>query len=70
MRSMEQSNISRPSTADRSTVGQHPTHATDADTNERDPHIRSLTVPDLLSVPLFIAWLRKPFRRMFTRAVR
>jgi hypothetical protein len=26
-------------------------------------HFESLTVPDLISVPLFIAWLRKPFQR-------
>ncbi len=34
------------------------------DTGERETlNIGSLTVPDLISVPLFIAWLRKPFQR-------
>ena len=36
----------------------------DADTDKRDiPHFESLRVPDLMSVPLFTAWLRKLFRR-------
>jgi hypothetical protein len=55
---MEQPNASQPApTAPRPTQ-------TDTDTDERNAlHFESLTVPDLISVPLFIAWLRKPFQR-------
>ena len=47
------------------------TQAAGTDTGEqtRDrPHFESLTLPDLMSVPLFVAWLRKPFRRKDTPA--
>jgi len=46
-----------------------PTRATGDDTDKqtRDrPHFESLRVPGLISVPLFTAWLRKPFRRTDT----
>ncbi len=58
MSAMEQPNASRPAPTD-------PRPAqTDADTDERNAlHFESLTVPDLISVPLFIAWLCKPFQR-------
>jgi hypothetical protein len=35
----------------------------DADTRKRDPQIRSLTLPGLVSVPRMPAWLSKLFRR-------
>jgi hypothetical protein len=31
-------------------------------------HFESLRVPSLMSVPLFTAWLRKPFRRKATHS--
>jgi hypothetical protein len=43
----------------------------DADTYERDPQIRSLILPDLVSADALIpAWLRKLFRRTDTPAAR
>jgi hypothetical protein len=58
MSAMEQPNASQSAATD-----PRPTQ-TDAETDERKaPHFESLTVPDLISVPLFIAWLRKPFQR-------
>lgn len=62
---MERSTISQPPIA-----GPGRTQATDADTNERDPQIRSLRVPGLVSGPLLAARLRKLFRRTDTPASR
>lgn len=59
MKSMEHSTAARQPVADR-----RRTQADSANTDGRDIlHFESLRVPGLMSVPLFIAWLRKPFRR-------
>jgi hypothetical protein len=39
----------------------------DADTRKRDPQIRSLTLPGLVSAPPMPAWLRKFFQRKKAR---
>jgi hypothetical protein len=52
MGDMEQPNASQPAPKDPRPMG--------ADLVK---HFDSLTVPNLFSVPLFIAWLRKPFQR-------
>ncbi len=58
MSAMDEPNASQPA----STVPRP--RQTDADTGERNAlHFEPLTVPDLISVPLFLAWLRKPFQR-------
>lgn len=66
MRPMERTTANRPAPTD-----PRRTQTDDADTDERDiPHFESLTVPDLMSVPLFTAWLRKLFRRKDTAVSR
>jgi hypothetical protein len=63
---MERTTANRPTPTD-----SHHTQTDDADPDERDiPHFESLTVPDLMSVPLFTAWLRRLFRRKDTAASR
>jgi hypothetical protein len=58
MSSMEQPNASQPAPTD-----PRPTQ-TNTDTDERSElHFGSLMLPELFSVPSFIAWLRKPFQR-------
>ena len=42
-------------------------HGVDRD-KRNATHFESLRVPDLMSVPLFTAWLRKPFRRKATHS--
>jgi hypothetical protein len=45
------------------------TLAESVDRDKRDTtHFESLRVPSLMSVPLFTAWLRKPFRRKATHS--
>lgn len=51
---MKQPNASQPAPKDPRPMG------TDANLVK---HFDSLTAPDLFSVPLFVAWLRKPFQR-------
>ena len=66
MRPME-----HPTTDTQPTLGPRRTQAEGADKDERDiPHFESLTLPDLMSLPLFYEWLRKPFRRKDTVASR
>ena len=61
MSSMEQPDASQPASTAPRLIRINP------DTGERETlHIEPLTVPDLISVPLFIAWLRKPFQRRAT----
>jgi hypothetical protein len=67
MRPMEHPTASQSSTPDRSAIGRHRTQA-DADTHERDPQIRSLTMPGLAKGPILPEWLRKLFRRTDTPA--
>jgi hypothetical protein len=50
MRPIEHTADSRQPAADRSEIGQHRTQA-DADTDERDPQIRSLITPGRVSAP-------------------
>jgi hypothetical protein len=70
MRPMEHPIASQSSAPDRSEISQHRTR-TDADTYERDPQIRSMILPDLVSADALIpAWLRKRFRRTDTPAAR
>jgi hypothetical protein len=66
MRGVEHSTAGRPGAADRSEIGRHRAQA-DADTDERDPQIRPLITPGLVSVPPMPAWLRKLFRRKDTQ---
>jgi hypothetical protein len=60
----------KPSASDRLSAKDHRHIQGDsADTDKRNaPHFESLRVPDLMSVPLFTAWLRKPFRRKATHS--
>jgi len=67
MRRMEHSTASQP----------HASEPRRADTEtgriekaHGDRHFRSLILPDLVSLPLFYEWLRKPFRRKTTPAAR
>jgi hypothetical protein len=49
------------------TTVQHRPQA-DTDTDERDPQIRSLILPDLVSAEALVPeWLRKRFRERFRR---
>jgi hypothetical protein len=64
MSAMERPTAGRPAVAD----PRRP--QADADTYERDPQIRSLILPGLVSVPPLPAWLRKRFRRTDTHASR
>jgi hypothetical protein len=65
-------------TMPRSTVSQRPApepQLADATQSGRtkkygDRNFQSLILPELVSVPLFTAWLRKPFRRKHTTAAR
>ncbi len=55
---MEQPNASQPALPATRLTKINP------DTGEREElHIESLTMPSLLSIPLTLAWLRKPFQR-------
>jgi hypothetical protein len=59
------------STDRQSTVGPRRTQADRTDTDELDPQIRSLILPDLVSADALIpAWLRRLFRRTDTPAAR
>jgi len=62
MRPMKHTTSDRPTATD-----PRPTQAGADGTDKRDTlHFESLRVPSLMSVPLFTAWLRKPFRRKAT----
>jgi hypothetical protein len=66
MKPMEHTSTDRQSTAD-----QRRMQADGTDTDERDPQIRSLILPDLVSAEALIpAWLRRIFRRTDTPAAR
>lgn len=69
MSAMERSIDSRPGDVGQSEIGRHRTQ-TSTGTYERDPQIRSLITPGLVSVPSVPAWLRKLFRRKDAPAVR
>ena len=56
MRVVDDSVVSQSVVGDRSEIGLH-------DTYERDPQIRSVITPGLMSVPPVPAWLRRLFRR-------
>lgn len=68
MRRMERSTVSQP-------LASEPQRAEATETGKiekahGDRHFRSLILPDLVSLPLFYEWLRKPFRRKTTPAAR
>jgi hypothetical protein len=66
MRPMEHTSTDRQPSADPRRA-----QADGADTDERDPQIRSLILPDLVSADALIpAWLRRLFRRTDTPAAR
>jgi hypothetical protein len=66
MTPVKHSTVTRPSA-----VNPHPRQTDGTDTDGRGVlHFESLRVPDLMSVPLFVAWLRKPFRRKDTSTIR
>lgn len=69
MKPMEHTRTDRQLSADRSELGPRRTRTDGAGTHKRDPQIRSLILPDLVSADALIpAWLRKIFRRADTSA--
>ena len=62
MTAMERPTAGRPAVAD----PRRP--QADADTYERDPQIRSLTMPGLAKGPILPEWLRRLFQRTDTPA--
>lgn len=69
MRAMEQPVVSQRPEMAGSEIDQHRTQA-NANEGQRDPQIRSLITPGLVSVPPLPAWLRKLFRHSATPAAR
>jgi hypothetical protein len=70
MSAMEHTTASQPPASEPQS-----TYASETGTTKRvkahgDRNFRSLILPELVSVPLFYEWLRKPFRRKDTSVSR